>query len=104
MTPQQIDRVLFQAQARPSGTLQLVQFRNGRVAATFPVHEGDQVMLVTDKGQTIRIPVHDIRVTGRNTQGVKLFSTEPDEHIVSTARLGETEAEPEADDGEAGEE
>ena len=35
--------------------------RNGRVAATFPVGETDQVMLVTDQGQTIRIPVHDIR-------------------------------------------
>lgn len=72
--------------------------RNGRVAATFPVAEADQVMLVTDKGQTIRIPVHDIRIAGRNTQGVKLFHTDPDEHIVSTARLSETESE------EAGEE
>ena len=67
--------------------------RNGRVAATFPVGEADQVMLVTDKGQTIRIPVHDIRIASRNTQGVKLFTTEPDEHIVSTARLAEVEAE-----------
>ena len=65
--------------------------RNGQVAATFPVGEADQVMLVTDKGQTIRIPVHDIRVASRNTQGVKLFSTEPDEHIVSAARLSEAE-------------
>ena len=49
MTPQQIDRVLFQAQARPSGTLQLVQFRNGRVAiyrddlqltgCSWPIHQ-----------------------------------------------------------------
>jgi DNA gyrase subunit A len=65
--------------------------RNGRVAATFPVAEADQVMLVTDKGQTIRIPVHDIRIAGRNTQGVKLFHTDPDEHIVSAARLSDTE-------------
>jgi DNA gyrase subunit A len=74
--------------------------RNGRVAATFPVGETDQVMLVTDKGQTIRIPVHDIRVTGRNTQGVKLFTTEADEHIVSTARLSEGEDEDAAVEGE----
>jgi DNA gyrase subunit A len=67
--------------------------RNGRVAATFPVAATDEVMLVTDKGQTIRIPVHDIRTTGRNTQGVKLFTTEPDEHIVSTARLSDNEAD-----------
>jgi DNA gyrase subunit A len=72
--------------------------RNGRVAATFPVGEADQVMLVTDKGQTIRIPVHDIRVASRNTQGVKLFTTEPDEHIVSTARLADVEPEAEEDD------
>ncbi|MFO1048453.1 MAG: DNA gyrase subunit A [Geminicoccaceae bacterium] len=76
--------------------------RNGRVAATFPVGEADQVMLVTDKGQTIRIPVHDIRVASRNTQGVKLFTTEPDEHIVSAARL--PEAENEADGEEVAEE
>ena len=66
--------------------------RNGRVAATFPVNETDQVILVTDYGQMIRIPVHDIRVTGRNTQGVRLFNTAPGEHIVSTARLSESEA------------
>ena len=55
-------------------------------------------MLVTDKGQTIRIPVHDIRIAGRNTQGVKLFTTEPDEHVVSTARLAEVESEGDADE------
>jgi DNA gyrase subunit A len=73
--------------------------RNGRVAATFPVAETDQVMLVTDQGQTIRIPVHDIRIAGRNTQGVKLFHTGPDEHIVSAARLSDSEGEPDSEDG-----
>jgi DNA gyrase subunit A len=53
---------------------------------------------VTDQGQTIRIPVHDIRIAGRNTQGVKLFTTGVDEHIVSAARL--SEGEDEAVDGE----
>ena len=72
--------------------------RNGRVAATFPVAETDQVMLVTDKGQTIRIPVHDIRIAGRNTQGVKLFHTDADEHIVSAARLSEAENGDEPED------
>jgi DNA gyrase subunit A len=61
--------------------------RNGRVAATFPVGEHDQLMLVTDAGQTIRMPVHDIRVAGRNTQGVRLFHTAKDEHVVSAAHL-----------------
>ena len=74
--------------------------RNGRVAATFPVAETDQVMLVSDQGQTIRIPVHDIRIAGRNTQGVKLFTTAVDEHIVSAARLSEGE-EDETDGEEA---
>ena len=65
--------------------------RNGRVAATFPVAAGDQIILVTDKGQMIRIPIDDIRIAGRNTQGVRLFHTEHDEHIVSAARLSETD-------------
>jgi DNA gyrase subunit A len=60
---------------------------NGRVAATFPVGEHDQIMLVTDAGQTIRMPVQGIRVTGRNTQGVKLFHTADGEHVVSAAHL-----------------
>ena len=44
-------------------------------------------MLVTDRGQMIRIPVHDIRIAGRNTQGVTLFDVAEDEHVVSVARL-----------------
>jgi DNA gyrase subunit A len=46
-------------------------------------------MLVTDGGQLIRMPVHDIRIAGRNTQGVTLFKTAKDESVVSVARLGE---------------
>ena len=65
--------------------------RNGRVAATFPVADTDQLMLTTDKGKMIRIPVDGIRVAGRNTQGVKLFHTETGEQIVSAARLSETD-------------
>ncbi len=74
--------------------------RNGPVAATFPVDDADQIMLVTDRGQTIRMPVHDIRITGRNTQGVTLFATDADEHIVSAARLTDVEDdEPIAEEG-----
>lgn len=76
--------------------------RNGRVAATFPVAETDQIMLVTDQGQTIRIPVHDIRIAGRNTQGVKLFHTGADEHVVSAARLSEAESDGEAEGEDGG--
>jgi DNA gyrase subunit A len=64
------------------------------VVAAFPVADDDQVMLVTDKGKVIRIPVAGIRITGRNTQGVTLFSVDEDEHVVSVARLaGAAEAD-----------
>ena len=61
--------------------------RNGEVIAAFPVTEHDQIMLVTDQGKVIRIPVDGIRIAGRNTQGVTLFHTDRNEHVVSVARL-----------------
>jgi DNA gyrase subunit A len=61
--------------------------RNGTVVAAFPVAGDDQVMLVTDRGQVIRIPVDNIRIAGRNTQGVTLFDVADDEHVVAVARL-----------------
>ena len=71
--------------------------KNGDVAATFPVEHGDQIMLVTDKGQLIRCPVEDIRIAGRSTQGVIVFDTADDEHVVSVEHIGE-----EGDNGENG--
>ncbi len=65
--------------------------RNGKLVASFPVEDNDQIMLVTDAGQLIRCPVNDIRVAGRNTQGVTLFRTAPGERVVSVEHLGETE-------------
>ena len=47
-----------------------VNQRNGRLVASFPVEDGDQIMLVTDRGQLIRVPVDGIRIVGRATQGV----------------------------------
>jgi DNA gyrase subunit A len=61
--------------------------RNGEVIAAFPVSDHAQIMLVTDRGKVIRIPVDGIRIAGRNTQGVTLFSTERGERVVSVARL-----------------
>lgn len=55
-------------------------------------------MLMTDKGKLIRIPVTGIRITGRNTQGVKLFHTDEDEHVVGAVRLADA-----AEDEEIGE-
>jgi DNA gyrase subunit A len=69
--------------------------RNGPVAATFPVGHGDQIMLVTDGGQLIRCPVADIRIAGRNTQGVIVFKVVEGERVVSVTRLGELGETPE---------
>ena len=66
-----------------------VNERNGKLIASFPVEDSDQIMLVTDKGQLIRCPVEDIRIAGRSTQGVIVFDTAEDEHVVSVEHIGE---------------
>jgi DNA gyrase subunit A len=82
----------------------VVNGRNGRLVASFPVDDGDQIMLVSDRGQLIRVPVDGIRVAGRSTQGVTVFNTAPDEHVVSVERLGEVgEAAEEIVEGDPGE-
>ena len=65
----------------------LTSERNGLVASTFTINHEDQIMLITDKGQAIRCNVKDIRITGRNTQGVRVFSLAKDEKVVSAARI-----------------
>jgi len=67
--------------------------RNGNVAASFPAFDGDQIMLVTDQGKMIRCPVDQIRVAGRNTQGVTIFKIGENEKIVSAARIQSDEDE-----------
>jgi len=74
-----------------------VNNRNGKLVASFPVEDGDQIMLVTDKGQLIRCPVEGIRIAGRSTQGVIVFDTAEDEHVVSVEHIGE-----EAENGNGG--
>ena len=74
--------------------------RNGDLLAAFPVEDSDQVMLVSDNGTLIRCPVDDVRIAGRNTQGVTIFKTEEDASVVSVARLGEANDD---EDGEVGE-
>jgi len=66
-----------------------VSERNGKLVASFPVEDSDQIMLVTDKGQLIRCPVEGIRVAGRSTQGVIVFNTADDEHVVSVEHIGD---------------
>jgi len=70
--------------------------KGGRLAASFPVEEFDEILLVTDQGQLIRTPVSQVRMVGRNTSGVTIFRTAKDEHVVSVERLADT-GEDEAD-------
>jgi len=79
-----------------------VNDRNGPLVASFPVDPTDQIMLVTDGGQLIRCPVEGIRVAGRSTQGVTVFNTRDDEHVVSVERISETEAEEDGAGEDAG--
>ncbi|WP_260484074.1 DNA gyrase subunit A [Sphingomicrobium flavum] len=65
--------------------------RNGGVVASFPVTRGEQLMLVTDQGKMIRTTVADIRIAGRNTQGVTIFNVAKGETVVSVARIDEDE-------------
>jgi DNA gyrase subunit A len=74
--------------------------RNGPVVASFPAHNGEQLMLVTDQAKLIRTTVGSVRVTGRNTQGVILFRVADNEHVVSAARIEESEDEAEIDLGD----
>ncbi|NYT39809.1 DNA gyrase subunit A [Sphingomonas sp. R-74633] len=74
--------------------------RNGPVVASFPAHNGEQLMLVTDQAKLIRTTVGSVRVTGRNTQGVILFRVAKDEHVVSAARIEESDDEAEANLGD----
>ena len=67
--------------------------RNGCVVASFPAHQGEQLMLVTDQGKMIRTTVGDIRVMGRNTQGVTIFRVGENEHVVSVAKIDESDEE-----------
>ena len=63
--------------------------RGGRLAASFPVDDSDQILLVTDQGQLIRTPVTQVRMVGRNTSGVIIFRTSVEEHVVSVERLAD---------------
>ncbi len=83
-----------------------VNDRNGPLIASFPVEDRDQVMLVTDGGQVIRVPVdagpnNRIRIAGRSTQGVTIFDTADGERVVSVEHI---EGEAAAEEAEAAEE
>ncbi|GAA0635183.1 DNA gyrase subunit A [Sphingomonas ursincola] len=63
--------------------------RNGPVLASFPAHQSDQLMLVTDQAKLIRLSLSTMRVIGRNSAGVRLFNVADNEHVVSAARIAE---------------
>jgi DNA gyrase subunit A len=71
--------------------LRTIRPRIGLLVASLPVEHNDQLMLVTDGGQLIRVPVDDIRIAGRKTQGVIVFNTTDGERVVSAERIGEEE-------------
>ena len=73
-----------------------VNARNGKLVASFPVENGDGLMLVTNGGQLIRVPVDDIRVVGRGSQGVTVFRTGAGEEVVSVERIPAEEDVPES--------
>jgi DNA gyrase subunit A len=77
--------------------------KGGRLAASFPVEEFDEILLVTDQGQLIRTPVTQVRVISRNTSGVTIFRTQENEHVVSVERLADQGGGDEIDDGGEGE-
>jgi len=88
----------------------IVNQRNGKLLASFPAEDRDQIMLVTDRGQLIRIPVDGISIVGRSTQGVIVFDTAEDERVVSVEHIPdengggaveEGDAEIDVDDDEA---
>jgi DNA gyrase subunit A len=66
-----------------------VNERNGRLIASFPVEDTDQIMLVTNGGKLIRCPIEGISITGRSAQGVTIFRTDQDERVVSAELINE---------------
>ncbi|MCS6759189.1 MAG: DNA gyrase subunit A, partial [Candidatus Devosia euplotis] len=77
-----------------------VNKRNGNLVSSFPVEDDDQIMLISDGGQTIRLPVggdKPIRIVSRGSQGVIVFDTAADEKVMSVEHI----REPEADESEA---
>jgi DNA gyrase subunit A len=61
--------------------------RNGSISSSFPVYEGDEVMISTNKGRVIRVAVREIRTAGRNTQGVRIIKLTGDEKVVSAIKI-----------------
>ena len=61
--------------------------RNGNICSSFPVFDGDEIMISTNKGRVIRVAVKEIRTAGRNTQGVRIIKLSGDEKVVSAIKI-----------------
>ena len=61
--------------------------RNGNVSSSFPVYNGDEILISTNKGRVIRTSVKEIRIAGRNTQGVRIIKLSGDEKVVSAIKI-----------------
>ena len=61
--------------------------RNGDVSSSFPVFDGDEILISTDKGRVIRTLVKEIRIANRNTQGVRIIKLSGDEKVVSAIKI-----------------
>ena len=61
--------------------------RNGNVSSSFPVNDGDEILISTNKGRVIRVAVKEIRTAGRNTQGVRIIKLSGDEKVVSATKI-----------------
>ena len=61
--------------------------RNGNITSSFPVFEGDEILISTNKGRVIRVAVKEIRTAGRNTQGVRVIKLSGEEKVVSAIKI-----------------
>ena len=61
--------------------------RNGNVSSSFPINEGDEILISTNKGRVIRVAAKEIRIAGRNTQGVRIIKLSGDEKVVSAIKI-----------------
>ena len=61
--------------------------RNGNITSSFPVNEGDEILISTNKGRVIRVAVKEIRTAGRNTQGVRIIKLSGEEIVVSAIKI-----------------
>ena len=61
--------------------------RNGNITSSFPVNEGDEILISTNKGRVIRVAVKEIRSAGRNTQGVRIIKLSGEEKVVSAIKI-----------------